>query len=142
MHIVNICIEDRNTTIMCTTQSVLLLERTCSDFLWFSLLQQGIHLSAVTTIAETTSCSGSTQCHGWDTHFKLLEARSSGFSGICLCVIDHTYLLILSGTFRDSAGYVLCAASIFCCIRMCVVSMAGKHVCVRLNFCKRPFRGL
>lgn len=78
-----------------------------------------------------------------DTRFKPLEGHSSEFSGVCLCVIDHIYLLIASGTFRDSAGYVLFAASIFCCIRTCIVSRAVKHLCVCAWISAiRQFRGL
>lgn len=75
-----------------------------------------------------------------DTCFKPLEGLSSEFCCVYLCVIDHLYLLVVYSTFRDSAGYVLFAASIFYCLRTYVVFMAGKHeigwdVCVHSNFC-------
>lgn len=120
---------------MWAAHSVFLLERTCRDCLWFSLLQQGIHLSAATTVTETMTCSGSTQIHGW---IFALEGHSSEFSAICLCVIDNIYLLIVSGTFRDSAGHVLFAESIFCCIRtMCNFHSCQTLVCAHLNFCNK-----
>lgn len=77
-----------------------------------------------------------------DTSFKPLQGLSSEFSYVCLCVIDHIYLLLGYSIFRNSAGYIPFAASIFYCLRTYVVFMAGKHnigrdMCVHSDFCKK-----
>lgn len=142
MHIVNICLEDSNSTIM----GCVLCLAAGEDLQWFSLVQPP-------TVRQPSQHFNNNYFRnhilfkehiGSWVHacFKPLEGRSSKISYVCLCVIDRIYLLVVHSTFRNSAGYILFTASIFCCLRTYVVFMAGKHkigwdVCVRSDFCNK-----